>query len=218
MVMIRAIDSQKQAGRQSMGLPRLETVTEAMKMGPMTFFVAATLVGFQFGWEPRPEGGCQYIIELNADALDALRLGKPIESDLRPELLGEVRSIRIVMGDAMLPQRLAPRAPAALPPNPASKPLAEQPTAYVTPPGGNPAAGTGMGTGAGKGDSPIFVGRKLGQSPGYAAATTPDAKPWLPLWLAMVALFASLGGNIFLAWITWDARSRYRSLLGPAVA
>ena len=32
-------------------------------MGPMTFLVAATLVGFQFGWEPRPEGGCQYIIE-----------------------------------------------------------------------------------------------------------------------------------------------------------
>ncbi len=181
-------------------------------MGPMTFLVAATLVGFQFGWEPRPEGGCQYIIELNADALDALRLGKPIESDLRPELLGEVRSIRIVMGDASLPQRLAPRAPAALPPNPASKPLAEHSVAYVAPPpGGNSAVAMGKGTG--EGDSPIFVGRKLGQSPGSSAT-----KPWLPLWLAMVTLFASLGGNIFLAWITWDARNRYRSLLGPAVA
>jgi hypothetical protein len=178
----------------------------------MTFFAAAAVLGFQFGWEPRPDGGCQYIIQLNADALEALRSGEPIESDLRPELLGEVRSIRIVVGDRALPQRLAarpPAAPAPLPPNPASKPLAEQPAAFAAPAAGSSAAVAGME----KGDSPIFVGRKLGQSPGSSVP-----RPWLTLWLIIVALFASLGGNIFLGWITWDARNRYRSLLGSAVA
>jgi hypothetical protein len=165
----------------------------------MTFFVAATLLGFQFGWEPRPDGGCQYTIELNADALEALRSGEPIESDLRPELLGEVRSFRIVVGDQVLPRRLAAKPPATLPPNPASKPLAEQRVAFAAPlPVENPAVANSAAT------------------PGVETATA--ARPWLPLWLTIVALFASLGGNLFLGWVTWDARSRYRSLLGSAVA
>ena len=181
-------------------------------MGPMTFLVAATLVGFQFGWEPRPEGGCQYIIELNADALDALRLGKPIESDLRPELLGEVRSIRIVMGDASLPQRLAPRAPAALPPNPASKPLAEHSVAYVAPPpGGNSAVAMGKGTGA-RGQS-HFRRTKIGTVPRLFRQPSRGCRsglPWSPSsppWAETSSSPGSLGMPATATAHSWDQPS-----------
>jgi hypothetical protein len=35
-------------------------------------------------------------------------------------------------------------------------------------------------------------------------------KPWLPLTLTMLALFASLGGNVFLGWVAWDSYNRSR--------
>ncbi len=168
-------------------------------MCPIAFFVASAVLGIQFGWEPQPEGGVQYIIQLNPDALEALRSGQPIESDIRPELLGDVRSFRIEMGEKKLSHQL-PAHPAALPPNPASKPLAEQPAAYVA--------------AAPAGNSPVSASA----APPATQTAALETKPWLPLWLTIVALFASLGGNFFLGWITWDARSRYRSLLGPAVA
>ncbi len=37
------------------------------------------------------------------------------------------------------------------------------------------------------------------------------SRPWLPLVAAVVLLGCSLGGNIYLAWIAWDARNRYRN-------
>ncbi len=39
------------------------------------------------------------------------------------------------------------------------------------------------------------------------------AKPWWPLSLALIGLFVSLGGNVYLTWITLDTRGRYRTLL-----
>ncbi|MFC1596767.1 hypothetical protein ACFL5Q_02365 [Planctomycetota bacterium] len=39
------------------------------------------------------------------------------------------------------------------------------------------------------------------------------AKPWSRLTVALVGLFASLGGNVFLLWIMQGFRSRYRALL-----
>lgn len=41
----------------------------------------------------------------------------------------------------------------------------------------------------------------------------PDEVPWGPLMAAIVALFVSLGANLYLAWVTWGTRSRYRDLL-----
>ena len=42
------------------------------------------------------------------------------------------------------------------------------------------------------------------------------AKPWLPLWLTAVALFASLGANVYLGWIAVDVRRRWRTLVEKA--
>ncbi|MCC7083786.1 MAG: hypothetical protein IT427_02130 [Pirellulales bacterium] len=41
---------------------------------------------------------------------------------------------------------------------------------------------------------------------------TPESRPWLPLMAALVALFASLGVNVYLAWIHQSLRANYRSL------
>jgi hypothetical protein len=43
-------------------------------------------------------------------------------------------------------------------------------------------------------------------------ASAKEPTPWLPLIGTMLALFASLGGNVFLGWNTMDLRSRYRAL------
>lgn len=40
-----------------------------------------------------------------------------------------------------------------------------------------------------------------------------EAKPWLPLVGSVLALFGSLGTNVYLAWNTLALRSRYRTLL-----
>ena len=49
------------------------------------------------------------------------------------------------------------------------------------------------------------------------AETQPEqegsGKPWLPLSLALLGLFASLGANVFLVWVASDFRGRYRALL-----
>lgn len=37
-------------------------------------------------------------------------------------------------------------------------------------------------------------------------------KPWFLLTVALMALFASLGGNLYLGWITWDTHDRYQEL------
>ena len=39
-------------------------------------------------------------------------------------------------------------------------------------------------------------------------------KPWLPFTLTLCALFASLGGNLYLGWISWDIRNRFREIVG----
>jgi hypothetical protein len=51
---------------------------------------------------------------------------------------------------------------------------------------------------------------------GPAAAATPapgDKKPWWALTGALVVLFSSLGGNVYLGWMNWDLRRQYAALL-----
>jgi hypothetical protein len=35
----------------------------------------------------------------------------------------------------------------------------------------------------------------------------------MPLTLALVGLFGSLSGNVYLGWLFWETRQRYRSVL-----
>jgi len=45
------------------------------------------------------------------------------------------------------------------------------------------------------------------------AEADPPSRPWWPLTLVSLVLFASLGGNAYLGWMFAGTRSRYRSLL-----
>jgi len=46
-------------------------------------------------------------------------------------------------------------------------------------------------------------------SDGATAQDQAPSKPWL---LTLFGLFASLGGNVYLLWVAFDFRSRYRTL------
>lgn len=50
-------------------------------------------------------------------------------------------------------------------------------------------------------------------SPPRQAAPKDEARPWTAMLIATVLLSCSLGANIYLGWIAWDARSRYRATL-----
>ena len=66
-------------------------------MNALLISIAVATLGIDVGWQRLPEGGMQYIIQLDPQALEALRAGQPIESDI-PAGAGEVRSYRIIVG------------------------------------------------------------------------------------------------------------------------
>ena len=171
--------------------------------------VATAALGIDVGWQRLPEGGMQYIIQLDPQTLDVLRAGEPIQSDI-PRTAGEVRSYRIVVGAKKLPHdapvtspstaKIAepespyfkqPRSaePQTLAPNLGVKPLAERPASFMDP------------------ENPPAASKP---KPAPEAPKAEPAKPWLPLTFTLFGLFASLGANVFLGWVAWDCRQRCR--------
>jgi len=256
---------------------------------------AAVLLAVDAGWQPLPDGGVEYLIQLEPHMVARLRAGEPVHSDIPPGVK-DVRAYRITLGNDALPRQLpepsagqatrqsppsaeaaeptprmvasggssdpfAPRfAPplvrpggageelprwgatseehAALPKNQAALPPQASPREFLPPRFGpieEPIAAQPPPPEAVRGSTPrtiqpdptsqpleaevaSYVIDAAGQSvPREQAAQSPptapeSAKPWLPLILTLLGLFASLGANLFLAWSTWDARRRYRAL------
>lgn len=190
--------------------------------------LAATLLGVDVGWQPWPGGGVEYLIQIPPHAVKTLESGKPLASEIPPNV--PIRAVRITIGTLSLPQNLPSAsdvgtrasatfgtgkaasdpflpppstpviepAPRALAPDPASKPLGERQAAYLQPtvPKAKPEP------------------KPAPEPPPAAAPSTEASRPWMPLTLSLLALFASLGGNVYLGWITWDTRGRYREFLG----
>jgi hypothetical protein len=46
-----------------------------------------------------------------------------------------------------------------------------------------------------------------------AASNPPSDRPWGPLVLAVLALFGSIGFNLYLGWIAWDLYTRYQDAM-----
>lgn len=80
-------------------------------MGAMVLFVAAVGLGIDTGWQPLPEGGLEYIIQIEPPMLESLKAGEEVASDIPPDLRG-IRSYRIKVGTGELPRKAAPE-PAA---------------------------------------------------------------------------------------------------------
>ncbi len=134
-------------------------------MNPLLICVAAATFGFQYGWELLPDGRMEYIIQLDPAAIEALRDGQALRSEI-PAAAGEIRAYRIVMGRGRLRQDMPPPKPAS-----PSKP------APVEPP--------------------------------------QPTQSSFPLTLTILGLFASLGTNVFLAWIAWGFRRRCQNAASP---
>jgi len=215
--------------------------------------IAAVLLGVDAGWQPLPEGGMEYIIQIEPQLLETLKSGEPIQSDV-PSYVKDVRSYRIVVGTAKLPRQLPPaevdspatataaknpppadpflpppaspsnwpdlsgsppplRQPGTEPPAtpnliepvPDSKQIDAQQAGYLEQPSAAPQGGS---------KSPSEPKSPSEQEPGREEPQQAVTRqPWTPLIVALFTLFGSLGANFYLGWITWNARSRYRSLL-----
>ena len=177
-------------------------------MNALVMCIALVTAGIDVGWERRPEGGVEYIIQLDPAMLESLRAGETIESSKLPQVR-DVRSWRILVGNRTLPREepatdletpslpdprgQPPTVPFALPPDPIGKPITEQPAAIAEP-------------------------EKTDTKP--EPKTTPDVqpeqpeqpdKPWLPLTLTIIGLFASIGANVYLGWIVWELRKRFQT-------
>ena len=173
--------------------------------------IAAVVLGIEAGWQPLPEGGVRYLIQIEPGVIETLRSGEPIESDIPPQVK-DVRGYRISVGTEQLPRELPPAAepqfsspsePNTLPPDPISKPLVE-PATLLAP--------------AEAAEQSEASAQPAWQPNSAALQQQEPPKPWLPLTLALLMLFASLGGNAYLLWIASDFRRRYRTLLHGADA
>ena len=101
-----------------------------------------------------------------------------------------------------------PEAPPRLLPNLETKPVPDKPAK----PGESPQ----------RAKQATFVGEESLQRPhlpgpppgeGSKDSAAEGKKPWMPLTLALVGLFGSLSGNVYLGWLFWETRQRYRSVL-----
>ena len=192
-------------------------------MSPFVLFIATAAMGIDVGWEPLPDGGHQYTIQIEPQLLDVLKQGKDeIISEVPPQV--HIRHFRIIAGTGQLPRVDGPPAVreaethepaadhAAQPPKaehelslgqqepPATPAELPSTTAAPAPLGGQQ---TGFDLPAG-GSKEVDANKP---------SLEPEARPWLPLAIAGLLLCCSLGANFYLGWIAWDARARYRAAI-----
>jgi len=73
----------------------------------MWAILAAATLGLDVGWQPLPDGGFEYIIQIEPETLESLKNGEDLRSEIPPFLRG-VRSYRITVGNAPLPHEGEP--------------------------------------------------------------------------------------------------------------
>ena len=162
--------------------------------------VAVAMLGIDAGWQPLPEGGVRYLIQIEPHVIDTLREGDAIESYLPPQVKG-VQAYRITVGTAELPRQLPPEPvlPSTFQPEASVRPIAEQQAALVEP----------AETHAESEPSP----KAAWDPPSDGSQHNESDRPWMTLTLTLLLLFASLGGNAYLLWIAIDSRRRYQTAM-----
>jgi hypothetical protein len=172
----------------------------------LLFSLAAT--GIDAGWQPLESGGMEYIVQVEPELIETFEKSG-YESELPPEVR-DLRRIRISVGSEELPRE---GFKAVQPPK---EPVSENKTDGDT---ARPELGPLL---------PDPRAKRLEQTVSYneheahrppdpvAAETNAEKsadRPWLPLIATLVALFTSLGGNVYLGWLLGESRSRCRTLL-----
>lgn len=221
--------------------------------------IAAVLLGVDAGWQPLPEGGVEYIIQIEPELLETLKSGEPIQSDV-PSYVKDVRAYRITVGTGKVPRELPPKeapspdqaaaradrppsdpflppprapsfwpdlsgevpslrqpgaesptAPELIEPAPDSRPIDVRPTGYHERPAPGPKPELPQGPSVGPESESKSPSEQEPRREESRQDTTERA--WTPLIVALFTLFGSLGANLYLGWITWNTRSRYRALI-----
>ena len=82
-------------------------------MGSICFLLIGAATAVQFGWQPIPGGGREYIVQVEPQLVDTFRK-EGCSSDVPPQLR-DIRKIRVVVGDGRLPHQgeMAPQSKAA---------------------------------------------------------------------------------------------------------
>ncbi len=203
-------------------------------MSPFLVLVAAAALGIEVGWEPLPRGGHEYTIQLEPQLLDVLKKGKEdIVSEVPPHL--NVRRYRITVGTGKLARDAGRPEAIAAPAHPESQPLepGQDSGAFSPTPAdltGGAAPDVMPATGVDPRDAPARLpdAREAATPVNHRAAEAVETekpslppgsavveagRPWLAFLAALVLLCCSLGANVYLGWIAWEARSRYRDAL-----
>lgn len=203
--------------------------------GSLVCLVTLTL-GMDVGWRQLPDGGMEYIIQIEPHVLDSLRMGAEIESDIPPNVR-DLRKYRIVVGTGKLPrdasiesppeQSLSPQAQSADPEaasarygetSPQFPPWTHAPK--TLPPstdmhrlGGFPEKPIGFVESREVESRPVVNQGEAGESEKAAELEEPET-PAGTVSLTLAALSAScVGGMFFVGWVAWDYRRQYHALL-----
>ena len=201
-------------------------------MGGAMLCVTVVVLGISSGWQPLPDGGMEYIVQLEPQAVERLQAGDEVRSDI-PASLRDLRSFRIVFGDAVLPRR-APAEAIAGPafPDLPGRPRASHvfldtlfpryhpvkfkaPVAEAEPPTVDKVAAL---------PAPPAAALLAVPQPGPDAETTlpaaetsksdePPGGPPVSWTVTVMGFMVAFGGMIYFGWIAWDYRVRYRTLL-----
>ncbi len=191
-----------------------------------------SLIGIEAGWQPLPGGGVEYVIQVDPREADLLLRERGFSSDV-PSHLKDIRVCRIVVGTGVLRQVDPPQQPV-----PGARPTEPSPFGSTTqdrsskrawllgkpaepPPDAAPRSKRESQRTAGKEGEGLSLFEKMSEDDkrgkgGKATAAEDESEQsggsWWPLTL-MLALLGSFGGNLYLGWITWETRNRYRTLL-----
>ena len=196
---------------------------ESVRMSPTLTCLALALVGVDLGYQPASNGGTEFIIQISPATLQVLRPGDPIEVDVPREAQGLRPSLfRIATGNEQLPHVVsgallnAPTAAPIVQASPVMPAMATAPTsssAIPSPSSLVQAKPTVAHTRPLLDANPATT---AGSKSWGLAPLNPNGgpsqldRPWLGMWLFVIALVAS---NVYVAWLFWDARQRYRGLL-----
>jgi hypothetical protein len=221
-------------------------------MTPLMVLIATAAVGIEVGWQPLPEGGHEYTIQIEPQLLRTLET-HDITSEVPPQL--NVRRYRITLGSGKLsridgaptqsleqpqeqPTLAAGQENPIESPSPDAADESREPKEHPNALTVEPEPSTDHPTAAGAHipanftesprhakqleNKPVgFDSEPQGRSAEKPTLSADPSRPWLPFLIAAVLLSCSLGANIYLGWIAWDARSRYRNVvatLRPAPA
>lgn len=211
-------------------------------MNPILLIVAATALGVEVGWEPLPDGGHEYTIQIEPQLIEVLQRGdREIYSLVPPEL--DVRKFRVLVGQGKLPrfvgqpkavtksasdvaQHASPpsKTPFDFPAPPAEEEPAkasedhDPPRAPTTFPLGKSKSPSATSTQAVHTQSSTVSGARVSLATEVEAdkpSLPPEPeRPWMAFFVTAFLLCCSLSANVYLGWVAWQARQGYRDAVG----